>query len=239
MLLVCDAGYVGYDLFGHLLKQQCSFLIRLSSQAQLYSLEMVKVEGFTEGEFWYWTDDAESKSQPALHVRVIRVAAKKRHNDVWLVTNVLDPKRLPAGLAARFYRMRWESECFFRTYKRVVKDVRLVSRTAPMVVREAEVSLLACQLLLGQGALALKVGGKQAGRDERVFGNIRNLGNGESPGHDVDHGQMDHCLRCTCVEFIVLAHPPKPSQPCEGALHDPATRQELESLGIVASLHDL
>ena len=156
MLLVCDAGYVGYDLFGRLLKQQCSFLIRLSSQAQLYSLEMVKVEGFTEGEFWYWTDDAESKSQPALHVRVIRVAAKKRHNDVWLVTNVLDPKRLPAGLAARFYRMRWESECFFRTYKRVVKDVRLVSRTAPMVVREAEVSLLACQLLLGQGALALK-----------------------------------------------------------------------------------
>ena len=78
VLLVCDAGYVGYDLFGLLLKQQCSFLIRLSSQAQLYSLEMVKVEGFTEGEFWYWTDDAENKSKPALHVRVIRVAARKR-----------------------------------------------------------------------------------------------------------------------------------------------------------------
>ena len=29
VLLVCDAGYVGYDLFGLLLKQQCSFLIRL------------------------------------------------------------------------------------------------------------------------------------------------------------------------------------------------------------------
>src|SRR5208337_2266472 len=166
VLLVCDAGYVGYDLFGRLLKQQCSFLIRLSSQAQLYSLEMVKVEGFTEGEFWYWTDDAENKSKPALRVRVIRVAARKRKNDVWLVTNVLDPKRLPAELAARFYRMRWESECFFRTYKRIVKDVRLVSRTVPMVVREAEISLLACQLLLGQGALALKVGGKRAGRDE-------------------------------------------------------------------------
>ena len=97
---------------------------------------------------------------------MIRVAAPKCKNDVWLVTNVLDPKRLPAALAARFYRMRWESECFFRTYKRVVKDVRLVSQTARMVVREAEVSLLACQLLLGQGALALKVGGKRAGRDE-------------------------------------------------------------------------
>jgi hypothetical protein len=74
---------------------------------------------------------------------------------------------------------------------------------------------------------------------QRVFGNLRNLGRGESPGHDVDHGQMDHCLRCTRVEFIVLAHPPKPSQPREGSLHDPATRQELESLGVVASLHDL
>jgi len=28
VLLVCDAGYVGYDLFGLLLKQECSFLIR-------------------------------------------------------------------------------------------------------------------------------------------------------------------------------------------------------------------
>ncbi len=166
VLLVCDAGYVGYDLFAHLLLQQSSFLIRLSSQAQLYSEEMVKAEGFTEGEFLYWTDDAERKSKPPLTVRVIRVAARKRKNDVWLVTNVLDSKRLPAGLAARFYRMRWESECFFRTYKRVVKDVKLVSRTVPMVVREAEISLLACQLLLGQGALALKVGGKRAGRDE-------------------------------------------------------------------------
>ena len=70
------------------------------------------------------------------------------------------------GLAARFYRMRWESECFFKTYKRVIKDVKLVSQTTVMAMREAEVSLLACQLLLGQGALALKVGGKQSGRDE-------------------------------------------------------------------------
>ena len=164
--MVCDAGYVGYDLFDHLLRQDCSFLIRLSSMAQLYSLESVEVQRFSEGEFWYWTDEAEKKSKPALKVRVIRVPARKRKNDVWLVTNVLDSKRLPVQLAARFYRMRWESECFFRTYKRVVKDVRLVSRTVAMAVREAEVSLLACQLLLGQGALALKVGGKRAGRDE-------------------------------------------------------------------------
>ncbi len=115
VLLVCDAGYVGYDLFAVLLKQECSFLIRLSSQAQLYSLEMVKVEGFTEGEFWYWTDDAEKEQ--ATVASTGDPSGGQAKNDVWLVTNVLDPKRLPAELAARFYRMRWESECFFRTYK--------------------------------------------------------------------------------------------------------------------------
>ena len=55
--------------------------------------------------------------------------------------------------------MRWESECLFKTYKHVVKDIRLVSRTTATVVRETEGSLLACQLLLAQGASALKVGG--------------------------------------------------------------------------------
>src|SRR5271166_6139179 len=87
------------------------------------------------------------------HVRTVRIDQKYR-------AVVLHPDE------GNVYVLRWESECFFRTYKRVVKDVRLVSRTVPMVVREAEISLLACQLLLGQGALALKVGGKRAGRDE-------------------------------------------------------------------------
>ena len=165
ILLVCDAGYVSYELLRTLLSQECSFLIRLSSQAQLYSEEGVEVSRFVEGQFWYWTDKAEKANKPALRVRVIRVASKKRKNDVWLVTNVLDASRLTAASAARLYRMRWESECFFRTYKRVVKDIRLVSRTTTMVVREAEGSLLACQLLLAQGASALKVGGARAGRD--------------------------------------------------------------------------
>ena len=40
-----------------------------------------------------------------------------------------------------------------------------MSETTVMVAREAEGSLLACQLLLAQGALALKAGGPRAGRD--------------------------------------------------------------------------
>ncbi len=128
----------------------CSFLIRLSSQAQLYSDAGVEVLTFREGQFWYWTDKAEKADKPPWRVRVIRVASRKRKNDVWLVTDVLDA-RSSAESAGRLYRMRWESECFFKTYKRVVKDISLVSETTEMVAREAEGSLLACQLLLCKG----------------------------------------------------------------------------------------
>ena len=151
VLLVCDAGYVSYELIRTLLGQGCSFLIRLSSQAQLYSDAGVEVATFHEGQFWYWTDTAEKADKPPLRVRVIRVASRKRKNDVWLVTDVLDPQLLSAKSAGRLYRMRWESECFFKTYKRVVKDISLVSETTEMVAREAEGSLLACQLLLAKG----------------------------------------------------------------------------------------
>src|SRR4051812_18455555 len=163
VLLVCDAGFVGYELIATLLGRGRSFLIRLSSQAQLSSDEGVEVTTFREGLFWYWTDRAEEAERPPLRVRVIRVASPERKHDVWLVTDVLDPRRLSAESAGRLYRMRWESECFFKTYKRVVKDIRLVSETTVMVAREAEGALLACQLLLAQGALALKAGGPRAG----------------------------------------------------------------------------
>ena len=165
VLLVCDAGYVSYELIATLLGRGRSFLIRLSSQAQLYSDAGVEVATFREGLFWYWTDKAEEAERPPLRVRVIRVAGRKRKNDVWLVTDVLDARRLSAESAGRLSRMRWESECFFKTYKRVVKDVCLVSETTVMVAREAEGALLACQLLLAQGVVALKAGGPRAGRD--------------------------------------------------------------------------
>ena len=166
VLLVCDAGYVGYDLFGHV------------AQAAVLVSDPALFAGTT-------LQPGDGQGGGIHRGRVLVLDRRCREQEQASVASPGDPRggaeaqerrlvghqrsgpqRLPAELAARFYRMRWESECFFRTYKRVVKDVRLVSRTVPMVVRKAEISLLACQLLLGQGALALKVGGKRAGRDE-------------------------------------------------------------------------
>jgi hypothetical protein len=52
-------------------------------------------------------------------------------------------------------RWRWRNEGLFRTYKRTLGKVKLMSRTVAQVHREAAGSLLATQLLLAQGALAL------------------------------------------------------------------------------------
>ena len=93
---------------------------------------------------------------------MIRVVNRKHKADVWLFTNVEDREQLTVEMASRFYRWRWEKEGFFRTYKRTMKKVKLTSRTLRLVHREAEVSMLATQLLLCQGALAMPVATTQA-----------------------------------------------------------------------------
>ena len=89
-----------------------------------------------------------------MRLRLLRLKAKKAKDDVWLLTDVLAPKRLPWRLASQLYRWRWENEGLFRTYKRTLAKVKLLSRTLALVHREAEGSLLATQLLLAQGARA-------------------------------------------------------------------------------------
>jgi hypothetical protein len=156
-LLVADAGYIGYDLMA-LLDHQVSFLIRGCSKAPLYSVNRVKLEAFREGECLYWPKEVQQQGGPPLRVRVLRLRKKKgkgKGQDVWLLTNVLDPKRLSVDQAGQYYRWRWENEGFFRTYKRTLRKMKLASRTVALLHREAEGSLLALQLLLAQGALAM------------------------------------------------------------------------------------
>ncbi len=87
----------------------------------------------------------------------MRIHSCRNKVDVWLFTNVEDPRQLSLETAATCYRWRWENEGFFRTYKRTLNKVTLMSRTIGLVHREAEASMIATQLLLCQGALAMPV----------------------------------------------------------------------------------
>lgn len=155
-LLVADAGYMGYEVMRGLMNKNVSFLIRMSSQAT-FNVEGGVDGQFREGRVWYWPSSICDRTHPPLEGRLIRVRNRRYKHDVWLFTNV-PREKLTRKMAARFYRLRWENECFFRTYKRTLKTVKLRSRTLRMVHREAEASMLATQLLHCLGALAMPAG---------------------------------------------------------------------------------
>lgn len=153
-LLVADAGFNGYGLAQAILDHKLSFLIRMSAKVTLLVEEKLSRRA-REAIVYYWPQHDRHAGRPALKLRLLRLRGKKKRQDVWLLTNVLDSKRLPLEVASQFYRWRWENEGLFRTYKRTLKKVKLLSRTVRLVHREAEGALLATQLLLAQGTLAV------------------------------------------------------------------------------------
>lgn len=173
-LVVADAGYQGYDVTAALMQAGVSFLIRVSSQTTLYSQEEVPATAWSDGWIYWWTTEAQRQKLPPLPLRLLRVRDAERRHDVWLLTNVAG-ERLSLATAGRFYKMRWENEGFFRTYKRTLNKVKLSSRTVRLVHREAEGSLLAVQVLLAQGAWALVVLGQQPGAVSSPRGVLREI----------------------------------------------------------------
>lgn len=156
-MVVADAGYVGYDVVANLLLAKRSFLIRMSSHATFYTEADTPLTEFCEGIVYYWPKKQQGQGKPAIRGRLLRIRSRREKVDVWLFTDILDSERLSLETAGIYYRWRWENEGFFRTYKRTLKKVTLMSRTLRLVHREAEASMIATQLLLCQGALAMPV----------------------------------------------------------------------------------
>jgi len=160
-LIICDAAYMGFELVRAILDSNRSFLFRMSSRVHLYTLEPALLKDWTEGPVLYWPGYAQDQGLAPIRCRLIRIPAKGQgkgsvKRDVWLLTDVLDPARLSVATAAKFYRWRWRNEGMIRTYKRTIKKLKLTSRTVRLVHREAELSLLATQMLLAHADLALR-----------------------------------------------------------------------------------
>ena len=156
-LIVTDAAYMGFELACAILDHNHSFLLRLSSKNRLYSLDDIPLEQWQEGRIYYWPETVQKRMLPPLLCRLIRVTAKGPNKaDVWLLTNILEPERLPVATAAKFYRWRWRNEGLFRTYKRTLNKFKLSSHSVKLLHRELEGSLLALQILLAHADLAVR-----------------------------------------------------------------------------------
>jgi Transposase DDE domain len=174
-LVVTDAGYQGFEMAQQLGQAGVKFLTRVSSQTLLYLEDKLPASCWSDGLVYWWTRDAQQQGQPPLRLRLLCVRGPQRKVAVWLLTNVLTTQELPLATAAKIYKMRWENEGFFRTYKRTLAKVKLTSRTVALVHREVEGSLLAVQLLLAHGGLALVLLGRQesVSSPRRVLQEIR------------------------------------------------------------------
>lgn len=196
-LIVADAAYMGYELARHILAGGFSFLWRLSSRVDLYTLEEKPLDDWEEGVVYYWPLYAQKKGLPPVQGRLIRIRARQKKDDVWLMTNILDSALLPVATAGRFYRWRWRNEGMFRTYKRTVKKMKLCSRTVRLIHREAEASLLALQILLAHADLMLRkqgTEGRPAVSPRKVLIQIRKEITGSTGRRTRCYArQLEHC----------------------------------------------
>jgi hypothetical protein len=153
-LVVADAGFHGFDVAQALQAAGVAFLIRMSAKVSLYVRGAAVPTRWQDGPVDYWPTAQQRGGRPGLRLRLVCVRARRSRHAVWLLTNVPRP-RLSRAQAGQYYRQRWENEGLFRTYKRTLGKVKLLSRTVRLVHREADGALLALQLLLAQGAQAL------------------------------------------------------------------------------------
>jgi hypothetical protein len=216
-LVVTDAGYQGYELMAAMSEAGVGALMRVSSQTLFYLAgaeaggePAADLSAWSDGPVRWWPSAARKAGRPPLVVRLMRVSSSTGKSVVWMASNVPESSRLPLESAGRFYRMRWESEGFFRTYKRALGKVKLTSRTVRLIHREVEGSLLGVQLLLAMGAWAVATSG-QAGEaacsPALVLGEVRYQMDG-SPKKVARPGTFLGRLR-RCVRDRKPRHSPK------------------------------
>lgn len=137
-LVVADAGLMGYELCVRLMNSGVSFLLRVGGNVTLLA-EQWGTRLVREGQIvWLWP--FQLRTLPPLPLRLI--ALKKRNRMMYLVTNVLDPKRLTRKQAGLIYQQRWRIEILFRSLKQTWERSRWRSRVPRTVLAEQISTLL-------------------------------------------------------------------------------------------------
>lgn len=134
-----DAGFVGYDFWSAVAVHH-HFLVRVGGNVRL-----LKKLGYCrerDGIVYSWPDAAMKKKQPPLVLRLLHFK-DARNGEVYLVTNILDKKRLSDREASELYRQRWGIEVQFRSLKQTFGRTKLRSETPENATIELDWSLLA------------------------------------------------------------------------------------------------
>lgn len=145
-LLLADAGFVGYNVMQDVLQSGHQFIIRVGANVRLLrKLGYAVVE--RDNTVYLWPDRIAQQGELPIVLRLV-VIHNGRH-PVYLLTSVLDEKRLSADQVIDLYHRRWGIEVFYRTFKQTLERRKLRSDSPHNAQLEIEWSLL------GLWALAL------------------------------------------------------------------------------------
>jgi IS4 transposase len=136
-VLVADAGFVGYELWGKILGSGLHMVVRVGANVKL--LRKLGYARERKGTVSLWPDRAAAREQPPLTLRLI-VANSGRH-PVYLVTD-LSKSELSDPQAIEIYGRRWGIELFYRHCKQTFERAKLRSHNPDNALVELQWSLL-------------------------------------------------------------------------------------------------
>jgi len=161
-LLLADGNFVGYPIWSALHEGGKRFLIRVGGNIGLLTGLWPEARIERHRDIVYAWPKPRRRELAPLRLRLIRVGSKS--NPVFLLTNVLDHRRLSKRAAGAVYRKRWGVELFYRTFKRTMGFAKLRSRSGVRAKVELEWGLIAATIAALIGIESLAAGRKDVRR---------------------------------------------------------------------------
>ena len=136
-----DAGFVGYPLWSSILATPGRhFLVRVGANVKLLS-EKADIKKCGGGVVLCWPKGRMNSGAPPLRLRLVKVQVGK--TKMWMLTSVLDARKLSKKQIVRFYKMRWGIEVEFRGLKQTIDKHILRSRNSDRLLAELDWSIRA------------------------------------------------------------------------------------------------
>jgi hypothetical protein len=135
-----DAGFVGYDFWIAILTSGGQFLVRVGANVSLLS-EKADIKQLGGGIVLCWPKDKMNSTAEPLRLRLVKVKIGK--TSMWMLTSVLDDKKLSIKMIIKYYKLRWGIEVEYRGLKQTCDKRNLRCRNSDRVYVELNWSIRA------------------------------------------------------------------------------------------------
>jgi len=135
-----DAGFVGYDFWSAILAAGGNFLVRVGANVTLLS-EKADVKQLGDGIVLCWPKGKMNSGTRPLRLRLVKIKIGKTM--MWMLTSVLDRKKLRKKKIVKYYKMRWGLEVEYRGLKQTIDKGNLRCRNSNRVYVELDWSIRA------------------------------------------------------------------------------------------------